>query len=162
MALILKPSRVKSVRMLIFSIAIVAESIYFVVEGTSTGRFGAIVGCAAILFFGPGLILYSVLLIPGSAYLKLDSEGFMVRTIFRAYSVRWEEVESFQVRDFGSRKMVVFNFSNLGRGKESVSKLAIAPGLHEGILRDTYRRSPEKLAATMNEWRARALQSTAS
>ena len=160
--LILKPSRVKYVRMLVFAAMLFAESIYIVARGTSIGRFGTIVGCAATLFFGPGLILSCLSLIPGSSYLKLDPEGFTICSLCKTHRVRWDEVAHFQVSNLVIRKMVVFNFTDVRRGREFARKLSSALAAHQGGLPDTYGRAAEKLAATMNEWRDPALQSAAS
>jgi hypothetical protein len=115
-------------------------------------------GWVLILFFGLGAIVFCLHLLPGSAYLKLDPAGFTVCSLFRAHSYRWYEVDSFEVGKFRRRKLVVFNFSNLHRGQEFVRKLSSAIGGYEGALvPETYGLSAEELAATMNEWRARAV-----
>jgi hypothetical protein len=124
-------------------------------EGDSTGW-------AAILFFGTGGIVFCLLLLPGSAYLKLDPAGFTICSLFRTHSIRWQEVDSFEVARIASRKMVVFNFSNLHRGPEFARKLASKISGYEGALPETYGLSAEELAAVMNRWRQAGAPSTVS
>ena len=127
----------------------------FVAAGDLMIRKGDPRGWAGILFFGFGVIVYVLLLLPGSAYLRLDPTGFTVCSLFRAHSTGWFEVDSFEVARMRGRKLVVFNFSNLHRGQEFVRKVAVAIGWHQGALPDTYGLSAEELAAIMNDWRQR-------
>ena len=148
MELTLRPNRLRYLLLLTLSAG-------FVAGGALIVRQGDPIGWAAILFFGAGVIVFFLLLLPGSAYLKLDPAGFTVCSLFRARSTRWYEVDSFQVGNIGRRKLVVFNFSNLHRGQEFVRKLSSAMFSYEGALPETYGISAEELAAMMNAWRQR-------
>ena len=134
----------------------------FVAGGALMVREGDPTGWAAILFFGAGVIVFCLLLLPGSAYLILDPAGFTVCSLFRAHSTRWYEVNSFEVGSIGRHKLVVFNFSNLHRGQEFARKLSSAIGGYEGALPETYGLAAEELAAMMNDWRQRGDASTVS
>jgi hypothetical protein len=155
MELTLRPNRL---RYLLF----MTSSAGFVAGGALMVREGDPMGWAGILFFGAGVIVFCVLLLPGSAYLKLDPAGFTVCSLFRAHSTRWYEVNSFEVGRIGGRKLVVFNFSNLHRGQGFARKLSSAIGGYEGALPETYGLSAEDLAAMMNDWRQRGDASTVS
>src|ERR1700687_5686944 len=86
------------------------------------------IGWASILSFGSAVIVFGLLLLPGSAYLKLDPAGFTVCSLFRAHSTSWFEVNSFEVARIGGHKMVVFNFSSLHQGQDFARKLSSALG----------------------------------
>src|ERR1700735_5023160 len=58
----------------------------FVAAGALTIRKGDPRSWAAILFFGFGVIVFGLSLLPGRAYLKLDPTGFTVWRLFRAHS----------------------------------------------------------------------------
>ena len=133
----------------------------FVAGGALTVRKSDPIGWAAILFFGSGVIVFGLLLLPGSAYLKLDSAGFTFCTLFRAHSTSWYEVDSFQVARIGGRKLVAFNYSNLHRGQDFARKLSHTISGYEGALPETYGLSAEELVITMNEWRQRGGRSIA-
>jgi len=81
-------------------------------------------GWAEILFFGTGAIVFGLLLLPGSAYLKLDPAGFTFCSLFRPHFTRWSEVDSFAVGMVGTRRLVVFNFNEMHRGKNYLRKVA--------------------------------------
>ncbi len=152
MELVLRPNRL---RYLLF----MTLSAGFVTGGALMGREGNPIGWVSILFFGAGVIVFFLLLLPGSAYLKLDPAGFTVCSLFRAHSTRWYEVDSFEVGSIRKRKLVVFNFSNLHRGHEFARKLSSAIGGYEGGLPDTYGLLAKELAALMNDWRQRGVPS---
>ncbi len=116
-------------------------------------------GWAEILFFGTGAIVFCLLLLPGSAYLKLDPAGFTFCSLFRPHFIPWSEVESFAVGDVGPRRLVVFNFSESHHGQKNLRKVAAAISGYEAALPDTYRLQAAELAALMNDWRQRCAPS---
>lgn len=74
MELLLKPRRIQYIWLLIGSLLFVAEGVYLVghpPHQASFARMSSIVCWAGILFFGTGVVVFSLQLIPGSAYLKL-------------------------------------------------------------------------------------------
>jgi hypothetical protein len=145
--LTLKPSRSRYVWLLIGCLLFVAEGVYLVrhpPNQASLARMSFLMCWAGILFFGAGVVVFSVQLIPGSAYLKLDPAGFTICSLFKLHSYRWDEVDSFEVA--GSRKSILCNFSRLHRSRRYFKLL------------DTYGMSAEKLAKTLNEWRQRSME----
>jgi hypothetical protein len=150
--LILRPNRRRYLLLLLSCAGLAA--------GALTARKSDPINWIGILLFGSGVIVFSLLLLPGSAYLKLDSSGFTLCTLFRAHSTGWYEVDSFQVGRIAGRKMVVFNFSNLHPGQGVLRKLSSAVSGYEAGLPETYGLSAEELAAMMNDWRERARRST--
>lgn len=112
-------------------------------------------GWLEIFFFGSGFIVFCVSMLPGSAYLKLDSNSFTFCSLFRPHTLRWDEVEAFGVTTIALRKMVAFNFSELHGGHRRMRKISSVLSGYEAALPDTYGRKAEELAALMNEWRMR-------
>ncbi len=152
MELTLRPKRLKYFLFLLVSAAFAGVGVLMV-------RGGDRVGWAEIALFGSGAVVFCILLLPGSAYLKLDADGFTFCSLFRSHRLRWSEVDSFGVADIGVRQMVAFNFSPLHRGQERMRKISSAIAGYEGALPDTYGRSAEDLAALLNQWRDRAIPS---
>jgi hypothetical protein len=151
--LTLRPNRRRYVLLLLSCIG-------FVVGALTARKSDPIIGWFGILFFGSGVIIFGLLLLPGSAYLKLDSAGFTFCTLFRAHSTCWYQVDSFQVARIAGRKMVVFNFSNLHPGQRVLRKLSSTVSGYEAGLPETYGLSAEELAAMLNDWRERARRPT--
>jgi hypothetical protein len=152
MELTLRPRRFKY---LLFALL----SAGFALVGATMVRDGEGLGWAEILFFGTGAIVFCLLLLPGSAYLKLDPAGFTFCSLFRPHFTPWSEVEPFAVGRVGTRLLVVFNFSEAHRGQKYLRKVSSAISGYEAALPDTYRLKAADLAALMNDWRQRCAPS---
>jgi hypothetical protein len=102
-------------------------------------------------FFGLGLVVSLILLLPGSSFLELDANGFVIRNVFRDSRLSWADIDGFETRRLGMRKFVTLNFA---RGYSASSRVrALAKGMSgaEGALPDTYGMSAEDLANLMNQ-----------
>jgi hypothetical protein len=151
----LRPNRLRYAVLMIVSACFAVSCGVMVREGLSTGWTG-MAAWAGILSFGAGAIVFCLLLVPGSAYLRLDDTGFTVCSLFRVHTIRWCEVDSFEVGTIARRKSVVFNFSNLYPRQKLLRKLSSAISSHEGALPETYGLSAEELSAMLNDWRQHA------
>ena len=102
-------------------------------------------------FFGLGIVVGVVLLLPGSSFLELDADGFLIRNLFRDSRLSWADVDGFEARRLNTRKFVTVNFARdytaSPRGRALARTLAGA----EGALPDTYGMSAEGLAKLMND-----------
>ena len=116
-------------------------------------RTGEQSGWCVATFFGLGIIVFALQLMPGSAYLHMGPEGFTVCNLFRAQFYRWSDVESFRVTRIRYSKVVAFDFAPHVRGGERMRKLAASLAGHENVLPDTYGKSAEDLASLLNEYR---------
>jgi hypothetical protein len=114
--LILRPNRIKYVGLLISALLFVAGGVFTVEHGSF------FTGWAAIIFFGSGAIAFAALLLRGSAYLKLTTEGFIICSLFKPHFYRWHEVDRFVVGRIVTRKSVGFNYSDSYRRLQSLRK----------------------------------------
>jgi hypothetical protein len=128
----------------------------FAVSGTLNVAKNSLIVWIGIFVFGSNAIVFGVLLLPRSAYLKLDQTGFTICSLFQALTIGWHEVDAFRVDTDRGRKLVVFDFSKLHQGQEFARKFGSAMVGYEAGLPDNYGLSAEELAATLNEWRERA------
>jgi hypothetical protein len=146
----LAPSRTKWILILLGCAVFVAIAL-FAMQGNTFMRWGG------IAFFGTGMAVAIVGLLPGASRLKLDREGFEFTALFRRHSVRWQAATGFEAVAIppSGLKMVVFDDAGAkGRalGKFSVSLV----GRNSGVP-DTYGMSAEDLAGLMAQWRERAV-----
>lgn len=143
----LKPSLLKRLGLLAICSLFVTIGI-FLVEDNS------FLAWSTIIFFGLGVLVFSIHLLPNSSYLILSHEGFEVRNLYRSYFTKWSEVKRFTVGTSGKTKMVQFNYSS-GHKKQSKGKLIsrLLSG-SEGGLPDTYGMKADQLARLMNEWKS--------
>jgi hypothetical protein len=108
-------------------------------------------------FFGLGVAICAVLLLPGSASLRLGPEGFEVCSLFRARSYRWADVEGFGVTSVGGNRMVAFNFAPAFPSSAVARRLAVLMIGWEGALPDTYGIGAGELAALLNSYKHAAV-----
>ncbi len=146
--LILYPSKAKTLFLLVLSIA-------FVITGVVITTSGENAGWIVTGFFGLCIPLVLLRLVPGKFHLKLTDDRFEVKTLFKLESFQWSDVEQFKVSNIGRDTKVVFNFSDeftKNKLNRSVSKLITGT---EGVMPDTYGKTPSELADLLNEWKSR-------
>jgi hypothetical protein len=157
---ILRPSRKRLLRYLATSVVFVAIGVWMRGQGGNTwGVPNSWDGGAVIAFFGFGVAIFAVMLLPGAAYLKIDEAGFTVCSLFRPRFTPWEAVEGFGVTEIVVRKFVGVVLMPAGRQAARMGRLNNRLVGFDDALPDTYGRSAEEMAALMND--ALALAPTA-
>jgi hypothetical protein len=128
----------------------------FVAAGVVVLRVEPIAGYAAIAFFGLGVVIGLIQLLPNSSYLELEERGLTICNLFRKSFLPWQEIAEFfpmVVRGRG-RPMVAVRFAEGSTVNAAARKFAVAVGGAEGALPDTYGRSAAELAELLNKVRA--------
>lgn len=145
---ILRPAIFKTVLHLLGSLAFVAIGFYTLEEDPLISWMG-------ILFFGLGVVVFSIQLFTNASYLKLTEEGFEVRNLYRREFTKWNEIASINVGYVGQAKMVVFDYTDAHQKQERGKKIARFLAGHEGALPNNYGIKTEELAALMRKWKMR-------
>lgn len=130
-------------------------SLLFCIGGYWMVHNGNSFGWVAIAFFGIGLVIFPLSLLPNSTYLKLTAEGFELKTPIKSHFTKWSDVDTFFVGYIGSNKSVVFNYSASYTRQATGRELSKALTGAEGAIGNNYDRSSDELAALMNEWKMR-------
>lgn len=111
-----------------------------------------------VSFFGLGVVVFVVQLIPSASYLRIRSEGFMFCALFRKSPlIPWQDVSHFRVGNVPPKghPLVVFDWhTGSHRGLRQVNRYLVDD---TDALPDTYGLSPEELADLLNMWRSRAV-----
>lgn len=115
---VFRPSSAKVIGWLVVSAAFVAGGIFMVLAGQWDGWL-------AIVFFGLGVVVFGLQLLPNSTYLRVGPDGFTVCSLFRLHSCCWSDVGAFKVGRIGTKEMVVFSFSKEYRGPRRLSRLKV-------------------------------------
>lgn len=146
--LTLYPSRVKHSLFALLSLAF--TSIPFFARKTTAMTWL----CSA--FFGICAAVFIAQLFPGTSYLQLTREGFVMRSLFRTHPlVPWSRVGEFSVARVSRRKMVVYDSAvDAERNPRLAKTNRFLTGASSG-LPETYGLSAEALAMLLNEWRVR-------
>lgn len=126
----------------------------FVVIGILMRNEYPIVAYAGIVFFGIGVVVAAIQMLPHASYLELQDEGFKFRTLFRDNFVRWKEVEHFYVIKVHSNKMVGWNYSAKAGVNSVASKVSSKLSGAQAALPETYGKKAEELAEIMNQKKA--------
>lgn len=110
-------------------------------------------GWLCVVFFGACALVFAILLLPNSTFLKIDENGFTVCSLFRSYTYLWKDVQSFDIAIIGVQKMVVFNFSNTYKGAHIARRMSVATCGYEAGLPDSFGLTPSELAALLNHYK---------
>lgn len=133
-------------------VAIGAVCAVFVWVGSAIMASHALLAWACIVFFGLGLGVALLNLLPGASGLVLDAEGFEIISLFRRSRIAWGEVARFGEVRAGLERLVGFDFvdgareGGLRRANRRIS------GFH-GALPDRYGVQTAALVARMERYR---------
>jgi len=144
----LRPNPWKQTVLILICAAFVALGGFLVSRGDAFGW-------VCVAFFGAGLLVFFLGLLPGSSYLELRRDGFEMSSLYRKWFVRWSDVESFFSRRIASNRMVCWDYVPEYQGHARGRRFSASLAGVEAALPDTYGRSANELAELMNEWRLR-------
>jgi hypothetical protein len=119
---------------------------------------GESIGWVVVAFFGLGLLVSAVQMLPGAAYLKVGSGGLEFRTLFRTRHIAWAEISGFGHYRQASQGFVGINFHGSAKGFSQNASSALV-GFHDA-LPDTYGHKAEELAILLTACRAHFLRQT--
>ena len=146
--LTLRPSRIRTVLLLLACLGFTALGVFMARDGEWLGYLVGGLFMLAVPFF-------VLQLHPRAAYLLLNEEGFTYCSLFRAQAVRWVDVEGFGVIAINAFRMVAWNFvpdhPRTGRAR----MLSQAVSGYEAALPDTYGLKPRELAHLLDALRQR-------
>lgn len=147
-SIVLRPSKKKCLLMGLICVVFVIAGAWRIYKSNS------VAGWLGIVFFGLGIVISFLQLLPNCSYLELTPEGFISRNLFlRTKVLKWTDVMDFSVVQFGSAdRKVGFNFSKslpLSEHRRILSRFICG---REGVLPDTYGISAAELCALMIEW----------
>lgn len=145
----LHPSRLKMLGLLAVCLVFVAIGLLMSREQPAMGYF-----CAA--FFGLGIPVFLLQMLPGKSYLELAHDGFVTSSLFKRATVQWNDIAELRVIRIHGNKMVGWNYNAAYRGRSTGHAVSSAlAGVH-GALPDTYGMKAEALAELMDNIRQRS------
>jgi len=154
----LRPRKLKTIGFLLIFFAFVYGGFSFMDEKT-------LLGWSCIIFFGLGAIVFIIQLIPNSSYLKLTEDGFEMRSLYRSYFTKWDEIKSFRAGSisiptyiqFGimhtKKKMVFFDYEKDHKKHRIGKAFSNALSGSQAALPDLYGMKVDDLAKLMNKWK---------
>lgn len=138
--------RVSPLKML----ALLLVSLAFVCIGLLMLHDQPIMGASSIAFFGLGVLVAVVSLLPGSSYLELNRDGFVVSTLYRKSFISWAQVKEFQTYRMQHSERVGWTYAPMAGVASVGRRLSTTLAGVEGGLPDNYGMKAEELAGLMN------------
>jgi hypothetical protein len=150
----LYPSRRKWMLVLAGCAAFVTIAIWMV----STGNGGDVLyGWLALLFFGCGVLVSAIMMVPGAGSLTLDRDGFEIINMYRRSFFRWSDGSGFTAKILPPATQHVVVFDSAGAAHKSLGRLNTMFAGRNAGLPDTYGLPAKDLAELLSKWRERAL-----
>ncbi len=135
------------------TILLAATCLVFIIGGIIICKEEALKGWLIVTFFGSGLIVFLVQLVPGSTQLTLTEEGFIMTSLFRSHLTRWTDIKLFKIGYLGKNKAVMFDFVDDYQGQETGKIIARALSGSHGALPCNYGLKLSDLLDIMNQWK---------
>lgn len=121
----------------------------FVIGGVFMLKDVPLKGWFVIFFFGLGVIISLIQFHPNSSYLKLNDEGFEVKSLFRTSFTKWSDVKDFRKGSLHGNKMIFFDYADEHNKWKEGKKIAKFISGKEGAIQSTYTISTEDLIELM-------------
>lgn len=137
--LILRPGKLKNTILILISIA-------FICMGIALMEKNLWAAILIIFLFGISLIVFSINLIPNTSYLKVDKQGFEMKTLFRTTFIPWQAVSNFTTKQIFLNKLVMFDIDEKFLETSKMKS-------KQGAFPDTYGMSAKKLATLLNDYK---------
>ena len=113
-------------------------------------------GWLVIAFFGGGLFIVLLNLLPGASHLAIDAHGFRMRSLFRGYRFAWSDIAAFGVTSIGMNSYVGFNYANGYPAHRRLRRLNAGLSGYEAAIPDTYGLGAATLAELLQRWHRHA------
>jgi len=146
----LYPSRRKWLLIFAISALFTAGGTWMITSGDASGWF-------VVIFFGLGLIVAALAMLPGAGALMLDSDGFGVTNLFRHHRTHWQDTSGFAAARIPPARQPMVVYDDTTQSAKSLARINIAIVGRNAGLPDTYGLSAADLAQLMTQWRERAL-----
>ena len=139
----------KALLIMVYSICLVSLGVWLKQSGWS------FLGWLTIVFFGLGVPLSLLMLLPNATYLRLDEEGFEMRSVFRNNRYRWTDVAGFTIGSLRGAKMIAIHFRHDFKPQRLARSMAAALAGMEGAIPNHYNAPLEEILEALNAWRQR-------
>lgn len=145
---IFRTSKKKAFLLLLGSLAFVAGGVSMTSEYPLLGWLGA-------GFFGLGIPASLLMMLSNAMFLRLDSEGFEMGSMFGSQKILWSEVDGFRISSIRGANMIEILFNeNYSRQKIGRAVSSTISGM-ESAIANVYNAPLGEVLATLNSWKAR-------
>ena len=110
-----------------------------------------------VLFFALCAVVFATNLLPGSASLTLDTDGFRVKQFYFVRTSRWKNVTNIDAGYAPPARAKFVQYNDTQWSGWRLARWETAKMGYNAMLPDTYGMAADDLAALMVQWRERAL-----
>ncbi len=120
-----------------------------------------IIGWSCVVFFGLGIPVSILMMLPNRVYLRVSKHGFEMASPFNKKLVRWSDVERFYIVAVRGTKLIAIVYKPGYAEQQVLRKLSSSVAGMEGAIPNCYTASREEILSALNEWHARYARSDA-
>lgn len=156
----LKNSPIRWILLLLGSAAFISIGVIALIKGDSAAWVWV-----CIIFFGLGIPISILSLLPNANYLLLTPEGFTMKSLFRSMFYKWFDVKGFSVNQLpnisviamwlGIGKMITFDFNDTYTGQQTARSIARGVTGYDAALESGYGMKLDDLCNLMNQWKGK-------
>ncbi|MGE4529851.1 MAG: STM3941 family protein [Acidithiobacillus sp.] len=143
-----RASKVKALLTLLGSLAFVAAGIWISAEKPILGWI-----CAG--FFALGVPASILMMLPNYSFLRLDSDGFEMGSLFGSQKILWSEVDGFRICSNRGVKIIEIVFNENHTRHKVGRAVASAVARMEGAIANIYDAPLAEVLASLNSWKHR-------
>ena len=118
-------------------------------------------GWLGISFFGFGAISFLIHFLTNYSYLKLNEEGFEVKSLFHTKTTKWSEVKDFRQANFRGNKMICFDYIDKHNNGKKNKKLSKFLSGNQGAVQSSYNIKAEELLKLMKNYKRKSKRKSA-
>jgi hypothetical protein len=142
---IFKLNLLKNGLLLVISLVFVFLGIYLMEEQSIAAWVG-------ICFFGLCALVFSIQFHPKASYLKLNDEGFEVRSLFRSHFTKWSHIKNLRIGNVPGNRMIFFDFTDDYGKRSPMKKAARSLSRNKGAVPSSYVISTKELLNIMETY----------
>src|SRR5262245_20535442 len=137
------------------ALLLLLASICFVALGAWATSEKPLLGWLAVAFFGLGIPLSLLMLLPNSMYLRLDEEGFEMGSFLRKHKYKWTDVAAFEMASIRGAKMIAIAFHPDYKQQQLGRAVAASLSGMEGAISNSYNATLEEIVEALTTWKRR-------
>ncbi len=115
------------------------------------------IGWMMLMIALPGLAMYITKILPMREYLRLDKEGFTVKTLFHEMRAEWKDIEKIGVMKMEGSPAVGFELKPDAPSSKASRQLMSCSNHYTHVLPSNYSLPARALSAVLNDYHTRAL-----
>jgi len=112
-------------------------------------------GWITVAFSTLGIPASFAMFLPGAMYLKLDAEGFELKSLFNTHRTKWTDVAGFRIGTLHHNRMIAIVYHPSYQRQKLGRALASSLAGMEGAIPNSYNASLDEILQSLDMWKSR-------